>query len=84
MGGVVGDRVGEAAGTQNTRDKRGGTGVDTRQRRRESLEYELGEVEGRGAKGVKGQASYFERVLSAKCFCWLSACLPKTTTPLEE
>lgn len=24
------------------------------------------------------QASYLDRVLSARCFCWLSACLEKT------
>lgn len=33
-----------------------------------------------GGQGSGGQASHLDRVLSAKCFCWLSACLRKRTT----
>lgn len=30
---------------------------------------------GRETEWIRGGASYLDRVLSAKCFCWLSACL---------
>lgn len=39
------------------------------------LEWELSLAEGRRVK--QGRVSYLDRVLSAKCFCWLSACLGK-------
>ncbi len=39
------------------------------------LEQELSLAE--ESRVEQGRASYLDRVLSAKCFCWLSACLEK-------
>ena len=37
----------------------------------------------RGGGRSRGRVSYLDRVLSAKCFCWLSACLEKNKTKQE-
>ena len=65
---------------QNTWDKRarfGSTRGSSGMARGEKsgLERELSLAE--GSRVEQGRASYLDRVLSAKCFCWLSACLRK-------
>lgn len=71
-----GTRYSGQAGRDRHEAEEGESGVRARQGR--------GVENGAGDPGVRGQASYLDRVLSAKCFCWLSACLPKTTTPLSD
>lgn len=75
--GRQGGELGSSEG-RNTWDKRAGFG-STQGRggmargEKSCLERELSWAEGRRVE--HGRASYLDRVLSAKCFCWLSACL---------
>lgn len=67
---------------QNTWDKRAGLGSTwgrggMARGEKSGLERELSLAEGRRVE--QGRASYLDRVLSAKCFCWLSACLVRSS-----
>lgn len=73
--------VGRGSKGQNTRDRPAGFG-STQGRsemaggEKSGLVQELSKAEGKRG-GSEDGASYLERVLSARCFCWLSACLRK-------
>lgn len=79
-GSISGDGRWGGSEERNTRDRPAGFG-STRGRgemaggEKSGLERELSKAEGKRVE--QGRASYLDRVLSAKCFCWLSACLRK-------